>query len=108
MRSGISVQWSSTTLSHKVSFIQCHLTKVSDTLHQGRHIDKFSQKFSLIQLLDDTQIDVDNLLVTATHAIFHTEDKKSAPVAVVGYQFQHSALRALFKNTTSNVSLQSV
>lgn len=55
--------------------------------------------------LDDTQMDPDNLLVTASHAIFHTEDKKSAPVAVVGYQFQHSALRALFKNTTSNVNM---
>lgn len=45
-----------------------------------------------------------NTLVTASHAIFHTEDKKSAPVAVVGYQFQFSALYSLFKNTTSKVS----
>lgn len=52
----------------------------------------------------DEQFDADNVLVTASHAIFHTEDKKSAPVAVVGYHFQHSALRALFKNITSNVS----
>lgn len=43
-------------------------------------------------------------LVTATHAIFHTEEKKSAPVAVVGFQFQHSAMYTLFKNITSNVS----
>lgn len=42
--------------------------------------------------------------MTASHAIFHTEDKMSAPVAVVGYQFQHSALLALFQNITSNVS----
>lgn len=45
-----------------------------------------------------------NTLVTASHAIFHSEEKKSAPVAVVGYQFQFSALYSLFKNTTSNVS----
>lgn len=51
-------------------------------------------------------VDVNNLLVTASHAIFYSEDKKSAPAAVVGYQFQHSALQALFKNITSNVSTQ--
>lgn len=53
---------------------------------------------------DDTQADVSNLLVTASHAIFHSEDKKSAPIAVVGYTFQHSAFQTLFKNITSNVS----
>lgn len=50
-------------------------------------------------------VDVNNMLVTASHAIFHTEDKNSAPIAVVGYKFQHSALQALFKNITSNVSV---
>lgn len=43
-------------------------------------------------------------LVTASNAIFHTEKGKSAPVAVVGFQFQHSALVTLFKNVTSSVS----
>lgn len=50
-------------------------------------------------------VDHSKTLVTASHAIFHTDERKfSAPVAVVGYQFQHSALFALFKNITSNVS----
>lgn len=53
---------------------------------------------------EDTTIDFNNLLVTASHAIFHSEDKKTAPIAVVGYQFQHSALQALFRNITTNVS----
>lgn len=53
---------------------------------------------------DDTQADGSNILVTASHAIFHSEDKKSAPIAVVGYTFQHSAFQTLFKNITSNVS----
>ena len=43
-------------------------------------------------------------LVTASHAIYLNDAKKSSPVAVVGFQFQHSALHALFKNITSNVS----
>ncbi|XP_071450777.1 voltage-dependent calcium channel subunit alpha-2/delta-3 isoform X1 [Hetaerina americana] len=40
-------------------------------------------------------------LVTASNAIFHTEGRKSAPAAVVGFQFRHSALYARFKNITS-------
>ncbi|XP_055843710.1 voltage-dependent calcium channel subunit alpha-2/delta-3 isoform X3 [Episyrphus balteatus] len=39
-------------------------------------------------------------IVTASHAIFHTEGGKSAPAAVVGFQFQHKALFTLFKNIT--------
>ncbi|XP_065360594.1 voltage-dependent calcium channel subunit alpha-2/delta-3 isoform X2 [Calliphora vicina] len=41
-------------------------------------------------------------LVTASHAVFHTEGGKSAPAAVVGFQFQHSALLKLFRNITGN------
>lgn len=44
--------------------------------------------------------DASDFLVTASHAIFHNDDKKVAPVAVVGYQFRHSALLTLFKNVT--------
>lgn len=50
-------------------------------------------------------VEGENTLVTASHAIFHTDDKKSAPVAVVGYQFQHSALFTLFKNITRIVRI---
>lgn len=53
--------------------------------------------------IDDPDIRAEDIIVTASHAIFHTEDKRSAPVAVVGFQFQHSALLTLFKNITSNV-----
>lgn len=41
-------------------------------------------------------------LVTASHAVFLPPDsKRQAPVAVVGFQFQHSALYNLFMNITS-------
>ncbi|XP_052873688.1 voltage-dependent calcium channel subunit alpha-2/delta-3 [Anopheles cruzii] len=40
-------------------------------------------------------------LVTASHAIFHADGAREAPVAVVGFQFHHSALYTLFKNITS-------
>ncbi|XP_017029919.1 voltage-dependent calcium channel subunit alpha-2/delta-3 isoform X5 [Drosophila kikkawai] len=42
------------------------------------------------------------ILVTASHAVFHSEGGKSAPAAVVGFQFQHSALYKLFHNITGN------
>ncbi|XP_072766737.1 voltage-dependent calcium channel subunit straightjacket isoform X2 [Anoplolepis gracilipes] len=44
----------------------------------------------------------DNItLVTASRAVFiGTEKMKKAPVAVVGFQFQHTALQALFQNIT--------
>lgn len=43
-------------------------------------------------------------LVTATHAVFHKENSKTTPAAVVGFQFQHSAMYALFKNITETSS----
>ncbi|CAH0395037.1 unnamed protein product [Bemisia tabaci] len=39
-------------------------------------------------------------LVTASHAIFHTNRGHKAPAAVVGLQFQHSTLHSLFMNIT--------
>lgn len=44
------------------------------------------------------------IIVTASNAIFHNESSKSAPAAVVGFQFQHSAFYKLFHNITGNVS----
>lgn len=47
--------------------------------------------------------DAKNTLVTASHAIFVNDDPRSAPAAVVGYQFLHSELYTFFKNVTSKV-----
>lgn len=41
-------------------------------------------------------------LVTASHAIVHTDGGRSAPVAVVGFNFHHKALHKIFKNITSS------
>lgn len=43
-------------------------------------------------------------LVTATHAIFHKENGKTAPAAVVGFQFQLSAMLSTLKNKTNMCS----
>ncbi|XP_039444984.1 voltage-dependent calcium channel subunit alpha-2/delta-3 isoform X2 [Culex pipiens pallens] len=40
-------------------------------------------------------------LVTASNAIFHADGGKETPVAVVGFQFHHSAMYTLFRNITS-------
>ncbi|XP_020293161.1 voltage-dependent calcium channel subunit alpha-2/delta-3 isoform X2 [Pseudomyrmex gracilis] len=50
--------------------------------------------------LDDEGAD-NTTLVTASRAIF-IGIKQKAPVAVVGFQFQHTALQALFQNITFN------
>ncbi|XP_067644743.1 voltage-dependent calcium channel subunit alpha-2/delta-3 isoform X6 [Eurosta solidaginis] len=44
----------------------------------------------------------EEITVTASNAIFHTEGGKSAPAAVVGFQFHYSALQQLFRNITGN------
>lgn len=41
-------------------------------------------------------------LVTVSHAIYHKDGTKSAPVAVVGLQFQYSALFKLFNAIPTN------
>lgn len=52
----------------------------------------------------------ENMLVTASHAIFVKERKRSkpegileAPVAVVGYQFDHSDLEIFIRNVVNEV-----
>lgn len=49
--------------------------------------------------------DAKDTLVTASHAIFLNEDVRSAPAAVVGYQFLHSELYTFFRNVTSKVRM---
>ncbi|XP_068083443.1 voltage-dependent calcium channel subunit alpha-2/delta-3 [Anabrus simplex] len=48
--------------------------------------------------------DKNDTLVTASHAIFHSKEDRSAPAAVIGFQFPHSALYSMLKNITSNCS----
>lgn len=42
-------------------------------------------------------------IITASHAIYVSEGSNSAAAAVVGFQFQLTALYKLFMNITSNV-----
>lgn len=70
----------------------------------------FSYKTEEVDEFDEPKVPAANNknvdpLVTASHAIFHTEDKKSAPAAVVGFQFRHKNLFEIFKNMSGNVSI---
>ncbi|XP_015188370.1 PREDICTED: voltage-dependent calcium channel subunit alpha-2/delta-3 isoform X3 [Polistes dominula] len=51
--------------------------------------------------IDDEGAD-NTTLVTASRAIFIGNGKMKAPAAVVGFQFQHTALQGLFQNITFN------
>lgn len=57
----------------------------------------YSVPFDAAEFIEETN----DTLVTASHAIFHAVGGKKAPVAVVGFQFRHSALVALLQNITS-------
>lgn len=67
------------------------------------NITKSTKSFSFISGLGDDN----STLVTASHAIFREEGSKKAPAAVVGFQFYHTALRALFDEITKSVSRSS-
>lgn len=57
----------------------------------------YSVPFNAADLVPDSK----DILVTASHAVFHTEGGKKAPAAVVGFQFRHEALVTLLRNITS-------
>lgn len=106
----------------RVSYIQCHSIQMRQ-VHANVAIHCISHYFSSssaygnrmsltvsfspppLHADENPMLDTSQLLVTASHSIFQKEDNKEAPVAVVGYQFQHSALHGLFKNiSTTSVS----
>lgn len=102
MKFGINELWNSTLSNRRVSYFRCHSTQVF--IHTKRDCQMHFYRFYIhFPRTDDPDMRSEDIIVTASHAIFHTEDKRAAPVAVVGFQFQQSALLTLFKNTTSNV-----
>lgn len=90
-------------LNRRVSCFQCHSIRVHIFGMINGIFTRNLYESICVTNIDDPDMRAEDVIVTASHAIFHTEDKRSAPVAVVGFQFQHSALLTLIKNTTSNV-----
>ncbi|KAM7358603.1 voltage-dependent calcium channel subunit straightjacket isoform 2-T2 [Cochliomyia hominivorax] len=81
-----------------------HNNKAIDEIWYKRAVDQhFVREESFVYSVPfDAGETAAETLVTASHAVFHTEGGKSAPAAVVGFQFQHSALIKLFRNITGN------
>ncbi|KRF79596.1 voltage-dependent calcium channel subunit alpha-2/delta-3 isoform X3 [Drosophila virilis] len=75
-----------------------------DEIWYKRAVDQyFVQKESFVYSVPfDAGESGSEIIVTASNAIFHNESSKSAPAAVVGFQFQHSAFYKLFHNITGN------
>ncbi|KAH8402487.1 hypothetical protein KR009_012344 [Drosophila setifemur] len=84
-------------------FSQNH-TRAIDEIWYKRAVDQhFVREESFVYSVPfDAGESNSEILVTASHAIFHNDGGKSAPAAVVGFQFQHSALYKLFHNITGN------
>ncbi|XP_023291633.1 voltage-dependent calcium channel subunit alpha-2/delta-3 isoform X2 [Lucilia cuprina] len=81
-----------------------HNNKAIDEIWYKRAVDQhFVREESFVYSVPfDAGETAAETIVTASHAVFHTEGGKSAPAAVVGFQFQHSALLKLFRNITGN------
>ncbi|EDV37941.1 uncharacterized protein Dana_GF13711, isoform A [Drosophila ananassae] len=79
-------------------------TRAIDEIWYKRAVDQhFVREESFVYSVPfDAGESKSEILVTASHAIFHNEGGKAAPAAVVGFQFQHSALYKLFHNITGN------
>lgn len=63
----------------------------------------YSVPFDAAELIEE----MNDTLVTASHAVYHSEGGKKAPAAVIGFQFRHSALVTLLQNITSQCLDQS-
>ena len=79
--------------------------KAIDEIWYKRAVEQhFIEPNSFVYAVPFDAANRNDTLVTATHAVFHKENTKFAPAAVVGFQFQHSAMITLFKNITSSCS----
>ncbi|XP_060654964.1 LOW QUALITY PROTEIN: voltage-dependent calcium channel subunit alpha-2/delta-3 [Drosophila nasuta] len=85
------------------SFSQQHKRAI-DEIWYKRAVDQYfvHQESFVYSVPFDAAESGSEIIVTASNAIFYNESSKSAPVAVVGFQFQYSAFYKLFHNITGN------
>lgn len=77
-------------------------TRAIDELWYKRAVEHhFIEPSSFVYSVPFDAAEKNDTLVTASHAVFHTEGGKKAPAAVIGFQFRHSALVTLLQNITS-------
>ncbi|XP_026478541.1 voltage-dependent calcium channel subunit alpha-2/delta-3-like [Ctenocephalides felis] len=87
-------------------FSEKHAKSIDEVWYRRAVEQYIIEKQSFVYSVPFDVGDRNDTLVTASHAIYHSEErqgqKSSAPAAVVGMQFRHSALAQLFRNITIN------
>ncbi|XP_050666421.1 voltage-dependent calcium channel subunit alpha-2/delta-3 isoform X12 [Leptidea sinapis] len=69
---------------------------------EQHYIDPLSYVYSVEMSTDKFPLNVTSAVVTASHAVFHSDGHRKAPAAVVGFQFRHERLSEWFENITSS------
>ncbi|KAG7203219.1 hypothetical protein KM043_010323 [Ampulex compressa] len=101
-------RWQDFLLDEEMSLPEDHFSKMYskaiDEVWYKRAVEQHyvqSESFVFSVPIDDAGAD-NTTLVTASRAIFIGNGKAKAPAAVVGFQFEHTALQGLFQNITFN------
>lgn len=69
---------------------------------EQHYVDPLSYVYSADLSTDKFPLNVSAAMVTASHAVFHSDGHRKAPAAVVGFQFKHERLSEWFENITSS------
>ncbi|XP_045494303.1 voltage-dependent calcium channel subunit alpha-2/delta-3 isoform X3 [Colias croceus] len=69
---------------------------------EQHYIDPLSYVYSVEMNTEKFPLNVSMAMVTASHAVFHSDGHRKAPAAVVGFQFKHERLTEWFTNITSS------
>ncbi|XP_045527355.1 voltage-dependent calcium channel subunit alpha-2/delta-3 isoform X3 [Pieris brassicae] len=69
---------------------------------EQHYVDPLSYVYSVEMNTEKFPLNVSSALVTAAHAVFHSDGHRKAPAAVVGFQFKHERLTEWFDNITSS------
>ncbi|XP_012150257.1 voltage-dependent calcium channel subunit straightjacket isoform X2 [Megachile rotundata] len=99
-------RWQDFLLDEKSTIPDDHFSKIYsraiDEVWYKRAVEQYyvePESFVFSVPIDEEGAD-NTTLVTASRAIFIETRETKAPAAVVGFQFQHTALQGLFQNTT--------
>lgn len=83
-------------------FSETNKKAIDETWYKRAVEQHFVEPNSFVYSVPFDAANRNDTLVTSSHAIFHKDGSKFAPAAVVGFQFQHSAMYTLFKNITGS------
>ncbi|KAG5680433.1 hypothetical protein PVAND_009941 [Polypedilum vanderplanki] len=82
-------------------FSETNKRAIDETWYKRAVEQHFIEPNSFVYSVPFDAANKNDTLVTATHAVFHRDNTRFAPAAVVGFQFQLTAMQGLFKNITN-------